>query len=102
MNQDKLVTGLTDALRAEGFGRIEKRRSSRSLTISADNGPHSVVVHVVDRAVAPTLPFALNTEVPAREDVLVRAGVPGLRGRSGSGGDGKQARPTRGRRQASR
>jgi hypothetical protein len=86
MEDKQLMEGLTEALRTGGFTGIEKRTSSRSITLSAHKGHHTAIVHIEDREATPGPRSPMNTEVPDPGEIVIRPEVPSLAGRSGSGG----------------
>lgn len=95
MEEKQLIEGLTEALRGGGYTKIERRSSSRSVTLSAHKGRYTAVVHIEDREAVTGPRSVINAEVPDQNAIAVLPRVPSLEGMSGSGGGEPAAKPPR-------
>lgn len=101
MEDRQLVDAVTDALKGAGYVAIEKRESSRSLTLSGHKGQRTVVVHFADPEPPAGPRSSRNVDIPKASAIVTRAKVPSIPGMSGSGGPPTTPQP-RPRRQSSR
>ncbi len=88
MDENELTDGIAALLKEAGFADVEKRTSSRSVTLSAQRADRSVLVHVAGPEPAAGPRSSVNPELLRREDVRVKASMPGglAAVASGSGG----------------
>lgn len=86
MENKEFIDSLTDALKAAGYASIQKRTSSRSLTLSAHKDQRTAVFHIADPEPAPGPRFAVNPDVPDPSEIHTRAHAPSVARVSGSGG----------------
>lgn len=82
--EHETVENVIEVLRDAGFRRIETRRSSTTVTVSAVKEDITAILHLTDTAAAPPVRTARVGVVPEH---AVKAFAPGAgAARSGSGG----------------
>jgi hypothetical protein len=79
-----LVDQITEALRAAGYTEIERRWSSRSVTVSGNREQRTVVLHITDPEPAAGPRSGHNIQTPRLAAIATRAWVPGVAAGSGS------------------
>jgi hypothetical protein len=80
--EHETVEKITGALQSAGFTGIETRKSSSTVTVSAQKEGITAVLHLTDTKAPPTVRTARLGTVP---DFTVKAFAPGAGVRSGSG-----------------
>ena len=84
-HEHETVEKVIEVLRTAGFAGIETRKSSSSVTVSAQKEDVTAILHLTDTAAPPPLRTARNGQLP---EFAVKAFAPGAGGgvSSGSGG----------------